>query len=54
MAREFYTKEKKQNHIALWETCGMTRKEYAASNGINEETSRRIRFSYEQAARVAT
>lgn len=38
MAREFYTKEEKKNHIALCETSGMTRKEYATSNRINEGT----------------
>lgn len=38
MAQEFYTKKEKQNHIALWETSGMTRKEYATRNGINEGT----------------
>ncbi len=38
MVQEFYTKEEKQNNIELWESSGMTRKGYAASNGINEGT----------------
>ena len=38
MARAFYTNEEKTKHITMWKESGLNRKEYAASNGINEGT----------------
>ena len=38
MAREFYSNEEKAEHIARWKASGMSRKDYAAGNGINKET----------------
>ena len=38
MARAFYTNEEKTKHMAMWKESGLNRKEYAASNGINEGT----------------
>ena len=34
----FTQMKKKQKHITMWKESGLNRKEYAASNGINEGT----------------
>lgn len=38
MAREFYSNEEKADHIAMWKASGLSRKDYAATNGINKGT----------------